>query len=98
MVVSERIDWCASSESAYHSVSAKFSPCLENEFEVVGVVVDVVVREQDGLGLVFGVRPEFFIETVALRLSVPDRNAILGNVILWGIVFEIVPDDDYLEK
>ena len=98
MVVSERIDWCTSSEGANHSVSAELSPCLEDEFEVVGVVVYVVIREQDGLSLVFGIRPELLVETVALRLSVPNGNAVLGNVILWGVVFEVVPDDDYFEK
>lgn len=72
------------------------TPGLEHKVEVRGLVVDVVVGEQDGLGLVGRVGPELLVEAVGAREAVADVDAVGGGVVGRGRVLEVVPDDDDL--
>lgn len=72
------------------------APGLEDKVEVLGVVVDVVVGEQDGLGAEGRVGPELLVEAVAAGHAVADRDVVAGDEVGGCRGLEIVPDDDDL--
>lgn len=85
----------ATGEGSNETVLAELAPALENPFEIVGVVVDIVIGEKDGLGLVFDVGDQLLIETVVAGHSVADLDSVLGDVVGGRGLVEIVPDNDY---
>lgn len=86
----------AAGESADQAELAKLAPGLEDPFEVIGLVVDVVVGEQDGLGLKLGIRDELLVQAVFRRHPVAHFDAVLRDIIGGRFLVQIVPDNDNL--
>lgn len=72
------------------------APGLEDKVEVLGVVVDVVVGEQDGLCAKGRVGPELLVQAVAAGHAVADGDVVAGDEVGGRRGLEIVPDDDDL--
>jgi hypothetical protein len=87
-------------DAARHGASEAFAsetaPCLEDPFEILGPIVDVVVGEEDGLGLDLGVGDELLVQGVDGGDAVSDGDTVGGDKVGGWLLVEVVPDDNDL--
>lgn len=86
----------AARQSADQAKLSKVAPRLEHPFQIIGRIVDIVVGQEDGLGLVVWVWNEFLVETVHLRHPVPHFDTEIRDVVWRRGLLKVVPNDDDL--
>lgn len=86
------LDEVGASKGADHAILI-LAPGLERELHVLGVIVDVVVVQKNGLGAIFWIRPELLIHAVLCRLVIDDSDAMLRRKIFRHRCLVIIPDD-----
>ena len=88
----------AARQSTDEPEAAELAPRLEDELEILGVVVDVVIGEKKGLGLVLGVGDELLVEAVGRRHPVVDLDTKFRLIVGGSRLVEVVPDDPNFEE
>ena len=85
----------ASSKSTCETMHTRATPLLESIFQIAsGVVVPVIVREEDALCSVEGIGEEFLVQAVLLGAAVAHEDAVLAHVVWGWCLVNLVPDDD----
>lgn len=79
---------------AHDPILGMLLPVVEDEAHIIGLVVAVVVRQEDGLRAEFRIGPELHVETVAWRHSESHPDIVIRDEVGWRCRVDFVPDDD----
>ena len=71
------------------------TPLLESVFQITGgVVVPIIVREENALCSVERIGEELLVQAVLLGTAVAHEDAVLAHVVWGRCLVDLVPDDD----
>ena len=71
------------------------TPLLKSVLQITGgVVIPVIVREEDALCSVEGIGEELLVQAVLLGTTIAHENAVFAHVVWGWCLVDFVPDDD----
>lgn len=82
--------------ASHYAALPVFPPCVEHKIEILGVVVNVVVLMENGLGSVLLIGQKAHVQALVWWLAIPHTDPVLGDIVTRWCRVDVDPDNHNL--